>query len=177
MVAIVRRHPVAASAFALAAVVLTVVVLIWFEPQKLFLDERVNESLPQVHSADEAAEPDEDGGMSDSPEVLASGEFRPLAHDARGTALLVELADGRTIVRFENFEVENGPDLKVYLSTASADSDEGALVDEFHDLGDLKGNIGNQNYELAPRVDATRFRTVVVWCRRFSVGFAVAPLE
>ena len=173
MIAIVRRHPFAASAGALAAAA-AAVALIWFQPQKLLIDDRVNEALPRVQ-ADPAK--GGGGGNANAVEVIASGEFRPLAHDARGTAQLIELADGRAIVRFEDFEVENGPDLKVYLSTAPADSDKGALVDEFHDLGALKGNLGDQNYEIAPRIDVTRFRSVVVWCRRFSVGFAVAPLE
>jgi hypothetical protein len=80
-------------------------------------------------------------------------------------------------VRFEDFEVENGPDLRVYLSRADADAPQRELAGDFVDLGDLKGNIGDQNYLVPGSVDLTRYRSAVVWCRRFSVGFAVAPLH
>jgi hypothetical protein len=56
--------------------------------------------------------------------VLAKGSFRPLGHDARGTAVVID-ADANIYARFEDFEVENGPDLKVYLSRAAPDAPEG----------------------------------------------------
>ncbi|MGH2806561.1 MAG: DM13 domain-containing protein, partial [Actinomycetota bacterium] len=98
-------------------------------------------------------------------------------HDARGTVLVIEADDGNTYVRFEDFEVENGPDLKVYLSRAAADAPEGELARDFTDLGGLKGNIGDQNYLVPGSVDLGDHRSVVVWCKRFSVGFAVAPID
>ena len=73
-----------------------------------------------------------------------------------------------------NFEVDNGPDLRVYLVAGPARDE--SEVDDFEDLGALKGNKGNQQYELPPQLDLARYSTVVIWCRAFSVNFARAPL-
>ncbi len=142
----------------------------------MFLDDTVSEAAPEVGQRQESATGVTTGPGS-SRGVVAEGDFRPLAHDARGTALVIEAADGNSYLRFEDFEVENGPDLKVYLSRAEADALEIELDDDIVDLGDLKGNIGNQNYLVPRSVDLAEYRSVVVWCRRFSVGFAVAPLD
>jgi len=80
------------------------------------------------------------------------------------------------VVRFEDLRVENGPDLFVYLSTAPSDSKESAFDDNYISLGRLKGNKGNQNYPIPANIDVSRYKSVVVWCKRFSSGFAVAPL-
>jgi hypothetical protein len=106
---------------------------------------------------------------------LARGRFRGLAYDASGTALLIDV-EGKRYLRFEDLEVDNGPDLKVHLSPEPASSEEGAFDDRIVSLGDLKGNIGDQNYEIPASVDLDSFRSAVVWCERFGVGFAVAPL-
>ena len=90
-------------------------------------------------------------------------------------ALLIEV-DGKRYLRFEDLEVDNGPDLKVYLSPEPASSEEGSFDDGILSLGDLEGNVGDQNYELPPSVDPECYRSAVVWCERFGVGFAVAPL-
>lgn len=159
---------------ALAVVLLAAFVLWFFEPQALFLDDKVSEAAPGIDSAPASRA---EGGDESGRGVLSEAEFRPLGHDARGTALVIEADDGKTYVRFEDFEVENGPDLKVYLSRAAADGPEGELVVDFMDLGGLKGNIGDQNYVVPDSVDLADYQSVVVWCRRFSVGFAVAPVN
>ena len=84
--------------------------------------------------------------------MLSEGTFRPLEHDASGRALIVQTAEGTRFVRFEDLDVSNGPDLVVYLSELGPnqgwrDADDAAFVD----LGELKGNMGDQNYELRPR--------------------------
>ena len=79
-------------------------------------------------------------------------------------------------MRFEHFRTSNGPLLKVYLSAAPASGPSGTFDDRFVDLGNLKGNIGEQNYEIARRVDLSRFHSVVIWCKRFGVAFAAAPV-
>jgi hypothetical protein len=161
----------------LALIVLIGFVLWFFEPQALFLDDTVSEAAPQVDVAPGSGNEDEADAADPSRGVVSEGDFRPLGHDARGTALVIEASGGDTYLRFENFEVENGPDLKVYLSRARADAPEGDLADDIVDLGGLKGNVGDQNYLVPASVDLTRYRSAVVWCRRFSVGFAVAPLN
>jgi len=168
--AILTRHPRLAGTFALAAAGTIVFVLLFFEPQALFIDDKVNESLPAA-----AAPTQQAADESPQPRTLGSGSFRGLAHDASGKALVLDI-DGKRYLRFEDLDVSNGPDLKVYLSPAPASSEEGAFNDAIVDLGELKGNIGDQNYEIPAGVDLDRFRSAVVWCKRFGVGFAVAPL-
>ena len=175
-----RKKRLIVGAAVIAAVV-AVIVLVWFQPQKLVIDKEVSEEVPGAASEPEAAAPDEPstGGSKEDKagtlETVSSGRFIPLEHAAAGTALVLRSDDGKRFLRFERFRVENGPDLRVYLSSASA-AEEDAHDDDFVDLGGLKGNVGDQNYEIPPGVDLARYRTAVVWCRRFSVGFAAANL-
>jgi Electron transfer DM13 len=172
MPGIVTRHPLGAAALALAGLATIVFVLLFFEPQALFIDDKVDEALP---TASATAQQHEASDGAREPQELARGRFRGLAHDASGTALLIDV-EGKRYLRFEHLEVDNGPDLKVYLSPEPASSEEGAFDDRIVSLGDLKGNIGDQNYEIPASVDLDRFMSAVVWCERFGVGFAVAPV-
>jgi hypothetical protein len=90
-------------------------------------------------------------------------------HNAEGVAKVVNLADGRTFLRLENLKATNGPDLYVYLST---DKDASDIVN----LGRLKGNIGNQNYEIPAGTDLSKYDTVLIWCKAFSVLFGSGKL-
>jgi len=109
-------------------------------------------------------------------QVLAQGSFVPRDHPASGTASVLGDGTDQRFLRFEDFATDNGPDLNVYLSTAPADADQGAFDDDFVDLGDLQGNVGDQNYEVPADVDLARYRTVVIWCVRFGVAFGAADL-
>jgi hypothetical protein len=108
-------------------------------------------------------------------EQVASGEFSGKAHDASGTAAVVRLADGSTNLTFTDLDTDNGPDLRVYLVAGDVESD--ADVEDFRDLGALKGNKGTQQYAVPADVDLDRYATVVVWCRAVSIAFATAELE
>jgi hypothetical protein len=142
-----------------------------FRPERLWVDARVNESFPAAASPAAAGSPAPTAGL------LATGSFHGVAHQSRGTAAVHRLADGRRVLRFTNFETSNGPDVHVYL-VAAADASDSATVTRagFVELGELKGNIGDQNYELPASVDLARYRAVTIWCKRFSVNFATAPL-
>ncbi|MCB9133903.1 MAG: DM13 domain-containing protein [Anaerolineales bacterium] len=110
--------------------------------------------------------------------LLAQGEIYDLAHEGVGTASLYQLADGSRILRFENFEVLNGPDLRVYL--AADDPIPNTVGSELAgglDLGALKGNLGDQNYPIPADLDLSLYKSVVIWCRAFRVGFNAAPLR
>ena len=75
------------------------------------------------------------------------------------------------------FETSNGPNLHVYLVAADDASDnETVMKAGFVSLGALKGNKGNQNYEVSTEIDLAKYRSVSIWCRRFGVNFATAPL-
>jgi hypothetical protein len=145
-----------------ASVVAVVLVSGWyaFRPERLFVDQRVDEAI---------------GG---SGVVVARGGFHGVAHDGKGNAIVVRRADGSRVLELTEFETSNGPDLHLYLVAArdATDSD-GVKAAGFVALGPLKGNVGNQAYEVPADVDLDRFRAVTVWCRRFGVNFATAPLE
>lgn len=158
-------------------------VLYWFQPQKVFIDDRVDEAIPTAQAGAPEAPPS-DGGATAPPDTLAPtelhelarGEFLSLDHGTSGTARVLKLADGSRIVRLEGLDTSNGPDLFVYLSTSTASGDEGAFDDDVVNLGRLKGNQGDQNYDLPDDVDLARFASVVVWCDRFDSAFGAADL-
>jgi hypothetical protein len=173
----VRTHPGGAAAMAILGVVLIGSGVYWFAPQRLFLDRNVAESLP-VPSAGISASP---GG--DDPETpiraeeLSSGRFGSLEHDTTGLVRIVALEDGSRFVRLEGLDTSDGPDLRIYLTDQPLSDDWGVWDDgKYVDLGALKGNIGDSNYRIPDDVDVSGFRTVVIWCRRFTVGFGVAPI-
>lgn len=128
---------------------------LWFRPDKLFVDDTVDQRF------------DEPGT------TLASGPFEGLSHPTSGTARIVETGQGREL-RLEDFRTDNGPDLVVWLSEAEPGGDYGS---GFVDLGGLRGNVGNQAYAIPPDLDLDAYRSVVIWCRRFTVGFGVAGLS
>ena len=193
----VRRRPLVSSVGA----ILIVGVGAWlafgfFGIQTLFIDEVVDEANPFVAGpgpsglpVDETTEElaaamnkaMEELGVSETravaepmaPDVttLVEGSFVGRAHPTSGTAKVI--SDGtRRFLRLEGFETDNGPDLNVYLATGPPDGS----PEDFIDLGDLKGNIGDQNYELSDDVDLDRYTTVFIWCVRFSVAFGAASL-
>lgn len=105
--------------------------------------------------------------------VLRTGSFIGVGdgiHNAEGTAKVIPLEDGTNILRLENLRVTNGPDLYVYLSPDKAASD---IVN----VGKLKANNGNQNYDISEGTDLSKYDTVLIWCRPFSVLFGSAELN
>lgn len=199
IVGFVRRRPLL-SGIGVAAIAAFGLWLIFgfFGFHTLFIDEEVDEANPfaagpgasglaaDATTEEEAAEMNaamDELGISGDSEIdepmdeamvttLAEGSFIDRSHPTVGTAKVI--TDGeRTFLRFEGFETDNGPDLNVYLGTGDPEGD----PEDFIDLGDLKGNIGDQNYELTGLdVDLNRFATVYIWCVRFSVAFGAASL-
>ena len=170
---VVLRHRRLLALLATAAAALIAFVLLYFEPQKLFIDDEVHEALPLATSPSSApAQPDDQPTVR----VTSTGRFRSYEHATSGRARVLELPGGRRYVRFDRFRTSNGPALKVYLSAAPASGPGDAFDDRYVNLGDLKGNIGEQNYAIPRDVDLDRYRSVVVWCKRFSVPFGAAAL-
>ena len=104
--------------------------------------------------------------------ILRTGSFVGVGdgiHNAEGIAKVVPLQGGSNVLRLENLHVTNGPDLYVYLATDESASD-------FVSLGKLKANNGNQNYDIPSETDLTKYNTVLIWCRPFSVLFGSAEL-
>ena len=159
--------------------------LYWFQPWKLWQDETVEEALPGAvaTSAPPAAAPSSEPSEQPSatgPQTLASGELISHEHATSGAVKLVRLSDGSHVVRLENLDTSNGPDLRVLLTDAPVKEgkvgwhvfDDGNYVS----LGKLKGNKGSQNYALPRGVDPSSYNSVSIWCDRFDVSFGAAEL-
>lgn len=185
----IRRHP-GRSAAVLVPVLAVVLPLGWYLASPLVLSSSVDEPAPVVGAAASAspqasaAPPLTSAAPSSGPSATPAPTATPLLalagtftgadefHFGRGTAKLIETEPGRFVVRLEKFEVRNGPDLFVYLSPSADGYAKGAI-----EIGRLKADKGNQNYELPAGTDVSSAASIVIWCRQFSVLFATAPLD
>lgn len=168
--------------------VIPVLALAWWLGSPLFLDDAVNEEFPTpaaaatesatttTSSAEDqmttVAPTEQETDEPSEPVALLEGSFVDAdeAHSGTGNATIFELEDGSRVLRLEEFEVTNGPDLHVLLVPA-----EGSMEDAVN-LGSLKGNIGDQNYEIPDDVDIDALGDVLIYCVAFSVNFATATL-
>jgi hypothetical protein len=154
------------TALAVAAIGLVVLALplAWYLASPLFLTQAVSESAPAAPAQSR----------------LAAGRFGVVdgIHKGEGAATLVRLPDGQTVLRLEDdFRVTNGPDLYVYLSAAPAPRSSSDLhAAGAFEVAQLKGNVGGQNYALPDDLDLSKFRSVVIYCRRFTTVFSTAEL-
>ncbi len=165
----------------------------------LFIDKEVNEEIPFVSQNSNIAEqiPDteirgdygsammevrdlgkemSDSMSSDDPKEVATGTFVEVAHEGVGDAKIITLGENESILRLENLDVLNGPDLRVLLSPSTYIKGKGDLGD-YVELGELKGNKGDQNYEIPSHIDLTKYNSVVIYCKPFGVVFNVALLD
>ena len=156
-----RRGALVVAAAAIAVLALP---LAWYLASPLFLTRAVSERAPAA--------------LAQS--GLAAGQFGVVdaIHKGEGTASVVQLADGQRVLRFaDDFRVTNGPDLYVYLSGAAAPRTSGELhATGAFEVAQLKGNVGGQNYALPDDLDLGTFRSVVIYCRRFTTVFSTAEL-
>ena len=142
-----------------------------FRPELLFINKSVNEELPVAQPASMAM------SKGTEPMVLGKGDFRGLAHETKGLAAMYQLPDGKRLLRLSNFETSNGPDVHVYLVAAEVAKDNATVKQAgFIDLGSLKGNKGDQNYEVPADTDLNKYKSVSIWCARFGVNFGAATL-
>jgi len=115
----VAAHPVAFGSILLVVAAVATFVLLYFEPQKLFIDDRVSEPLPTVAAAAGGDGAGRSGGRARPQiETVARGGFQSYEHSTSGEARVLRLTDGSRFLRFEGFETSNGPDVRVYLSAA-----------------------------------------------------------
>ncbi len=143
--------------------VLVILPIVWYLASPLFIDKEINEELPL---GNEESINDE---IIVEPIYLGTFSGADSFHKVEGSAKVIS-ADSRMHLRLENFKSTNGPDLKVYLSK---DLD----ADEYVSLGELKGNIGNQNYEIPAGTNIEEYKYVLIWCEQFSVLFGHAELK
>ena len=181
-------------------VLIPVLVVAWRLLPSLFLDQEVDEAFPlaamavvppemtmaqaeaEMKAAAEANRPEMAEAMpAAGPVAIAAGNFRDadFFHQGQGTATIYRQADGSHLLRFEDFRVTNGPDLRVLLAAAADPQSRGELQEGgYIELAPLKGNIGSQNYEIPPEVDpVAEGGSVIIYCRPFQVIFSAAPLQ
>jgi Electron transfer DM13 len=130
----------------------------------------INESMSQINQSLPEQQTSQTGNETST---LLTGSFVGVGdgiHDAQGIAKVIPIEGGGKVLRLEDLVVTNGPDLYVYLSTDKSASD-------FVNLGRLKANIGNQNYQIPEGTDLTKYDTVLIWCKAFSVLFGSAELR
>jgi len=141
--------------------------LFYFRFHSYFITTDVQESLPPVPSGAPAAA---------QPRTLARGSFVEVdaVHKGSGTARIVEQG-GKRYLRLEDFKVTNGPDLYVYLSESKTPGGTLQSLDKYLSLGPLKGNTGNQTYEIPEPFRG--YDTAVIWCQEFGVLFSYAVME
>jgi hypothetical protein len=177
----------------IAGVLVLAVALALFQPWKLWTDAVVDEALPPQTAA---TAPSGTGGPAPAtspatradpappapggPVVLAQGTFISHEHPTTGTVRVLRQPDGSRYLRLENLDTSNGPLLKVWLTDAPVrpGSDGWRVFDDGRhvDLGALKGNKGSQNYPLPADVQLSGYRSVSIWCARFTVSFGAAEL-
>jgi hypothetical protein len=112
--------------------------------------------------------------------TVATGTFHGKVHQTSGRATIYEQADGKLVLRLTNFKTSNGPDVHVVLVAAKDADDDANFVKndtERVELGKLKGNEGDQNYQIPVGTDLAKFQTVSIYCERFNANFGAAPLE
>jgi hypothetical protein len=111
---------------------------------------------------------------------IATGTFHGQVHATSGRASIYKGMDGKLVLRLTGFKTSNGPDVHVVLIDAKdAEDNQNFLTSKTErvELGKLKGNEGDQNYEIPMGTDLTKFKTVAIYCERFNATFGAAPLE
>ena len=119
-----------------------------------------------------------DGG--ENAKTLVTGTFHGKVHSTTGRATVYQQPDGKLVLRLTRFKTSNGPDVHVILIAGTDAEDDANFLKSGTDrveLGSLKGNEGDQNYEIPSGTDLSKFRTVSIYCERFNANFGAAPLE
>jgi hypothetical protein len=160
---------IAKNRWIVIAVGLPVLVAAWwaFRPEKLWINEKVNEPAPFVVAAAE-------------PQPLFTGRLEGKAHQTSGRATIYKSPDGKLYLRLSDFTTSNGPDVHIVLARSDDKNLEYDLVKGNLDdieLGTLKGNQGDQNYSLPTSTNLNDYRAVVVYCERFHAVFGLARLQ
>ena len=152
----------------LGVVGLLILAGLWFafRPEKLLVNKKVNEA-PPAQTAGELT-------------PLLTGRFVGEVHKTSGRASVYRQPNDSRVLRLSDFSTSNGPAVHVLLidGTSTDPSKDFALAAVRNvDLGDLKGNQGDQDYAIPKDVDLKTFGTVAIYCERFHANFGTAKLE
>ncbi|GJG86718.1 hypothetical protein tb265_18990 [Gemmatimonadetes bacterium T265] len=172
-----------------------------FRPERLFTNHTVDEAAPTAGAAPTGTAPAAmaggtasaaagaagavDGMAGATPPAaagaahaaLATGQFHAGAHPTSGTATILDLGNNHRVLRLTNFSTSDGPDVHVVLVAAPDVADDATVKRAgYVELGGIKGNRGDQNYDVPASTDLAKYRTATIWCERFSANFGSAPL-
>jgi pentapeptide MXKDX repeat protein len=140
---------------------------------------RAQDSMQQDSMKQDKMKHDDKMAMESRPKTLFTGKFHGKVHPTSGRATVYQEADGKLVLRLTNFKTSNGPDVHVIL-VATKDADNANFLKsnaEKIELGKMKGNEGDQNYEIPAGTDLSRFSAVSIYCERFDANFGTASLE
>ena len=177
-----------------ASAVVAIGAAFYFEPWTLFTSSSIDESVPIGQVIEEQIEetPTQENSPSNPvdqepetvieyPLTLAQGDLISHEHETSGEVYILELEDGSKILRVENLNTSDGPQLEVWITDAPViEGFDGWFVfddGKYESLGDLKATQGNQNYDLPDDFDLEDFTSVSIWCSRFAVSFGAASLS
>ncbi len=135
----------------------------WYLASPLWIDRVVAENI----------------AASETAKIVAQGTFvdADSVHRGHGAATIYQGGTGQYTLRLTDFEVSNGPDLEVWLVAESdIKSSDDVKASEWLSLGQLKGNIGDQNYAIPAATEVSKYQSVVIWCQQFGVLFSPARL-
>jgi len=151
----------------LLAVGFPILVSAWwaFRPEKLWINQKVSEPSPFASSID--------------PRPVYTGRLEGKAHQTSGRATIYRTPDGKQYLRLTDFSTSNGPDVHVVLAPSDDKNLSQEIVTELDsvELGSLKGNQGDQNYDLPASLDLQKYNAAVIYCERFHAVFGFARLE
>lgn len=150
------------------------------ETMAMLPGDAMDEAMPAAAPDADTSAPAAEAPAEREPVVVKRGMFRDADgfHRGEGSATLYRLADGSHTLRFEDFRVTNGPDLRVLLVAHPDPQGRGDVRDSANvELDRLKGNVGNQNYFFPEGIDPGDYAAVIIYCWPFRVVFAEAVLS
>lgn len=149
----------------IVAVLLLIAGWAVFRPELLFVNKKASDPFPGAAR-----------GKGESVAV-ATGRFHGVAHKSAGDASIFRLPGGGSVLRLTHFQTSSGPDVRLYLIKAADATDNSSVTRGFIEVAKLKANEGDQNYSLPASLNIGEYHAVTVWCKRFEVNFATAPLK
>lgn len=148
--------------------------VVWWLASPLFISNTVEERFPAANAGSQA------DSMPEGALAVKRGSLRDADsfHKGSGEVVLYRLPDGSHLLRLENINVTNGPDLYVFLSPhASPTNQQQVYTAGYGNLGKLRGNIGSLTYALPADVNPSQQRSAIIYCLAFHVVFSVAALQ
>ena len=149
----------------LIAVSIPLLVALWwaFRPEKLWINQTVNEAAPFDTSGD--------------PEPIFTGQFDG---KAGGRITVFKKPNGQEYLRLKDLTISGDADAHVELvesgEVSQAQGAAQAGLDSI-DLGSLKIEQGDQNYDLPAATDLNKYQVVAIYCEKFHALFGIAKLE